>query len=183
MAEARRVEFIMPSTAPPRFEPRPLGPAEDSRRKRSSRVITSDGTELAAFQELIRKRRHIMPAESSTLPVVRAPPRPPVPRPEANNVDSAIRRGLERLQFAPLTEEWFKRVLGEIYKQEEVWGDWTVYMDCLKMLRSDYRFLRKQIPPMTEGPEYGHVPPSLVDMVKSNFPSYSHRDNWVWCSG
>ncbi|KAF7876815.1 hypothetical protein EAF04_001898 [Stromatinia cepivora] len=172
MAERRRVfKPIMPTTSLAQIAPGPPDPLGTRKRNRISRVTTSDGSSITDMLDSKGKRYKIeLENPSHYAATTKAPPRPPIARPDPDTLESVKRAEMERRQFAPLSADWFLRIFDELYRvDEDKWGPWAVDLDRMKLLKSDFRFLMKILDrdsasAVHQFQELGHVPMTIVDL-------------------
>lgn len=181
MAENRRFKPLMPTTVLATISSARPDPIGTKRRRRVSRVSTSDGSDAIENIERLQKKYKIEVENPSTYPSLKAPPQPPIDRPEPDVVfnESKIRREMERRQFQPLSEDWYWRIQQEVYKlDEEEWGALAVDLDYLKLLKRDWRYMIKMLDIIDRNSagvitvqELGHVPMTIDDYVSWLFLS------------
>ncbi|QSZ33463.1 hypothetical protein DSL72_005031 [Monilinia vaccinii-corymbosi] len=170
MAGNRRIRTIMPTTSLTRISPEDFDFPGPRKRRCVSRVTTSDGTDFGATLEEFQKAEDIVLRAPSTYPTTKAPPPAPIPRPEPDDVNSKLRLEMERRQFQPLSDDWFWRMLEEMYRvDEKKWTMWAVDLDWMKVLRADFRYLMKILEVTTRSVSrqtynMGHVTPTIVDL-------------------
>ncbi|KAI9641295.1 hypothetical protein NHQ30_010097 [Ciborinia camelliae] len=169
MAQTRdKFRTIMPTTSLADITPGPPDPLGTKRRNRITRARTSDASQYGLELERVTKKAKLGPGDPSTYPSHKAPPLPPIDRPDPQLLKSEIRLKMERMQFQPLTDDWYWRVLEETYKIEDKHGQWVVDMEKMKLMRIDFRFLLKTLV-LPEAPAWsthslGHVTPTIVDL-------------------
>ncbi|EDN95416.1 predicted protein [Sclerotinia sclerotiorum 1980 UF-70] len=183
MAEGRRIiSPIMPTTSLAHIAPGPPDPLGGKKSNRITRVSTSDGSSITEMLDGKGKRFKIdveNPSYYAATP--KAPPRPPIARPDPDKLESKKRTEMERRQFAPLTADWFVRIVEQVYRvDEERWGKWAVDLDKMKLLRSDFRFLMKILDtdPTNDNDddqELAHVPMTIVDLYIYLVCEYRNR--------
>ncbi|KAF7900790.1 hypothetical protein EAF00_003011 [Botryotinia globosa] len=182
MADAWKFRSRMPTTSITQIQIPPNPLRRISKRKRATRVTTSDGCKESSIINELRKKYEIDLEHPPRYPPQFTPPQPPIPRPEPDKLNSKIRLEMERRQFAPMTPDWVWRVLTEMYKvDEKVWGKWAVDLDGMKLAKGDWRYLLKahyrswEETGAMEDHELGHITNTIVDLYVYMACDYRNR--------
>ena len=173
MANEWKFRSRMPTTSIARIsQDPPIPPQHITKRKRITRVITTDACKESGIINELRKKYEIDLEHPPHYPPKITLPQPPIPRPEPDVLNSKIRNEMERRQFEPMTRDWVWRVLSEMYKvDEKLWGKWAIDLDGVKLAKGDWRYLLKSHynawceNGMMEEQELGHVTNTIADLV------------------